>query len=149
MNIAPQRIDGHPNLRTSPHQHVLNRADFNEKFLDPTNAAGFRGVDVWRWLRGRERRYTYHPRGIEWGKSCDRVDLVVAGWSLVGWEDRGKDEDENEERKAAAGGAEDERARINSTEKGALAGTDIYDNHIDRGHSDHVPLSVSLDLKAL
>lgn len=46
MNIAPARIDGHPNLRTSPVQHVINRADFNEKFLSKkTDEERFDGVD--------------------------------------------------------------------------------------------------------
>ncbi len=27
LNVAPARIDGHPNLRTFPEQHVINRAD--------------------------------------------------------------------------------------------------------------------------
>ncbi|KXJ97342.1 Endonuclease/exonuclease/phosphatase [Microdochium bolleyi] len=33
LNIARARIDGYPNLRTTPHQHVLNREDFNRKFF--------------------------------------------------------------------------------------------------------------------
>lgn len=139
MNIAPQRIDGHPNLRTTPHQHLLNRADFNKKFLDPENAAGLQGSDVWRLLKGSERRYTYHPRGTEWGRSCDRVDLAVAGGSLVGHEHRA--------RKAPHDGRGRETVRLLA--QGAIAGTDIYDTELDRGHSDHVPLSVSLDVDNL
>jgi exonuclease III len=34
INIALSGLDGHPNLRTHPHQHVLNRLDFKSKFLD-------------------------------------------------------------------------------------------------------------------
>lgn len=129
MNIAPQPIDGHPNLRTSPHQHVINRADFNAKFLDPHNLHGLAGVDVWRYLRGPERKYTYFPRGQQWGSSCDRVDLVVAGKGLV-------------EREEEEGGELEEEGG-----KGPmLIGMQIYDNELDRGHSDHVPLSVTLDL---
>lgn len=98
LNVARGRLDGHPRLRTSPRQHCVNRADFNAKFfgggdLDGAGAhAGddgaarggcFDGVDVFRALRGRERRYTYHPRGgDEWGTSCDRVDLVVVSRSV-------------------------------------------------------------------
>lgn len=141
MNIAPQRIDGHPNLRTSPHQHVLNRADFNGKFLDPTNVSGLKGVDVWRWLRGGERRYTYHPRGTEWGRSCDRVDLVVAGGSLVGLKKGG-------EERVGGGGGEDGSGSV-EMRKGMIVGMEIHDNEVDRGHSDHVPLSVTLDLKCI
>jgi hypothetical protein len=33
MNIAPERIDGYPNLRTYPHQHVVNRKDFLGRFI--------------------------------------------------------------------------------------------------------------------
>lgn len=79
MNIAPKRIDGHPHLRTTPVQHVKNRGDFNSKFLDETGW----GVDVFRALHGETRKYTYHPRRGTWGDSCDRVDLVVAGKSLI------------------------------------------------------------------
>jgi exonuclease III len=78
LNVAPARIDGHPNLRTFPEQHVRNRADFNRKFLDAKNSGGLKALDVWRHLRGAEKRYTYHPRGMPWGSSCDRVDLVLA-----------------------------------------------------------------------
>jgi exonuclease III len=79
MNIAPSRIDGHPNLRTSPVQHVRNRADFTTRFLGDKGW----GVDVFRALHGSKRKYTYHPRRGEWGASCDRVDLIVAGRSLM------------------------------------------------------------------
>lgn len=79
MNIAPARIDGHPNLRTSPVQHVQNRADFTTKFLGDWGW----GVDVFRALHGSKRKYTYHSRRGEWGASCDRVDLIVAGKSLM------------------------------------------------------------------
>lgn len=96
MNIAPEPIDGHPNLRTSPAQHVTNRRDFTDKFSGPyckgegegAGDGGFGGVDVWRWLNGKERRLTYFPRGTRWGESCDRVDLAVAGRSLVVGEER-------------------------------------------------------------
>jgi exonuclease III len=79
MNIAPARIDGHPRLRTSPVEHVKNRADFNSKFLGDTGW----GIDVFRDFHGDARKYTYHPRSRTWGESCDRVDLVVAGKSLM------------------------------------------------------------------
>jgi exonuclease III len=55
--------------------------------LDTGNEDGFKGVDVWRYLRGDERKYTYYPRNREWGSSCDRVDLVVSSNRLVA--DRG------------------------------------------------------------
>lgn len=80
MNVAPDARDGYPKLRTFPKQHTINRADFHEKILEGTgNSTGLNGVDVWRKMHGNERRYTYFPRGREWGTSCDRVDYVVAG----------------------------------------------------------------------
>ncbi|KIW73216.1 hypothetical protein PV04_01350 [Phialophora macrospora] len=113
MNVARARIDGHPNLRTSPLQHVNNRADFNSKFV--TDEKGMRGIDVFRHLHGDTKKFTYHPRGRPWGESCDRVDLIVVSRALV------EDMD-------------------------AVTGTDICDSAQERGHSDHVPLWVSLDL---
>jgi exonuclease III len=80
MNVAPDARDGYPKLRTFPHQHVLNRADFHDKLLQVRESEeSFSGVDVWRKMHGDERRYTYYPRGREWGTSCDRVDYFVTG----------------------------------------------------------------------
>ncbi|KAF2843690.1 DNase I-like protein [Patellaria atrata CBS 101060] len=81
FNIARNRIDGHPNLREYPTQHVFNRADFNRKFFE--DEEGLAGIDVFRYLKGDEKRYTYHPRGREWGSSCDRVDFIITSKSLV------------------------------------------------------------------
>lgn len=81
MNIAPARIDGFPNLRTKPEQHVKNRTDFNEKFLD--GGSGLRGIDTFRHLHPQQKKYTYHPRNVEWRTSCDRVDLIVASRTIV------------------------------------------------------------------
>jgi exonuclease III len=81
MNVAPTNLDGYPRLRTFPHQHVLNREDFSARFLGGKTRGEevFDGVDVWRKMHGDERRYTYHPRGRDWGTSCDRVDYAIAG----------------------------------------------------------------------
>lgn len=117
MNVAPQRIDGHPNLRTSPFQHVRNRADFNAKFLDTEPDEGLRGIDVFRHVHGSQRRYTYHGRNRPWGESCDRVDLIIASRKLV-------------------------------ESRSIVVATDICDNPKDRGHSDHVPLWVQLDISS-
>ncbi len=86
MNVAPDWRDGWPKLRTFPAQHTLNRADFHEKLLagKGEGGGGLGGVDVWREMHGEERRYTYFPRGKEWGTSCDRVDYFIAGRST--WE---------------------------------------------------------------
>lgn len=41
------------------------------------------GVDVFRALHGKKRKYSYHPRsGEAWGSSCDRVDLIITSKSL-------------------------------------------------------------------
>lgn len=80
MNVAPDKRDGHPRLRTFPRQHSVNRADFQERLLGGKEGkGGFGGVDVWRVMHGDERRYTYYSRGREWGTSCDRVDYFIAG----------------------------------------------------------------------
>lgn len=80
MNVAPDARDGYPKLRTVPHQHVLNRADFHDKLLQEKESEdSFNGVDVWRKMHEDERRYTYYSRGREWGTSCDRVDYFIAG----------------------------------------------------------------------
>ncbi|KAF2875943.1 Endonuclease/exonuclease/phosphatase [Massariosphaeria phaeospora] len=82
-NVAPDARDGYPKLRTFPKQHVTNRADFLKKFFGRGGDAEvedvFEGVDIWREMHGDERRYTYFPRGRDWGSSCDRVDYVITG----------------------------------------------------------------------
>jgi hypothetical protein len=61
-------------------QHVRNRQDFSEKFFDGEDR--LRIQDVWRELKGTERRYTYFPRGTPWGSSCDRVDMIIGSKRL-------------------------------------------------------------------
>lgn len=140
-NIARGPIDGHPNLRTFPQQHCLNRADFNTKFFgeEDNNRAGacvgtwkqdektqeneknqekcLDAVDVFRAKYGLEKRYTYYPNypnSIEWGSSCDRVDMVLVSKQL--WEDR------------------------------RVIDTGILNTPQERGPSDHVPLWVKIAL---
>ncbi|RYO97047.1 hypothetical protein DL765_011345 [Monosporascus sp. GIB2] len=76
LNVARSELDGYPNLRTWPHQHVLNRLDFNTKFFTkhPINnissrvsyskdaatsteesIQGFDGIDTFRHVHGTER----------------------------------------------------------------------------------------------
>ncbi|KAL6240510.1 hypothetical protein RBB50_012622 [Rhinocladiella similis] len=116
MNIARARIDGYPNLRTTPAQHVTNRADFNAKFF--TEKDGLRGIDIFRHIHGDTRKYSYRPRSKQWGESGDRVDLCIVSRRLV-------------------------------EELDAVTDADICDNPIDRGHSDHVPLWISLVISKL
>ncbi|KAL5383019.1 hypothetical protein PMIN03_002980 [Paraphaeosphaeria minitans] len=113
MNVAPAAVDGHPRLRTFPHQHVVNRADFNARFLATNRKKQgegkvFEGIDVWRRMNEGEKRYTWFPRGREWGSSCDRVDYVIAGESM--WD------------------------------RSMVRGAGILDSEADRGPSDHVPV---------
>ena len=126
VNIARNTIDGHPNLRTSPSQHVKNRYDFNQKFFDAED--GFQGIDAFRELHGQQRKYTYHPRGIKWGSSCDRVDNALASRCLF----------------PNARGPNNAEAPYTSADSRIIA-ADILDNPQDRGHSDHVPLYVVVE----
>ncbi|ROV88894.1 hypothetical protein VSDG_08929 [Cytospora chrysosperma] len=136
LNIARGPLDGHPNLRTRPEQHNVNRADFNKKFFtdednkradayvgrrgtDPGKSEGgeenrFDGVDVFRALHGKARRYTYHPYA-DWGSSCDRVDVIFVSRGLH--------------------------------EAGRVVDTDILDTPQERATSDHVPLWVKVKLE--
>ncbi|KAI9701224.1 MAG: hypothetical protein M1836_001893 [Candelina mexicana] len=113
MNIARDERDGFPNLRLGK-EHVKNRKDFNGKFFDD-DERGLGAVDVFRHLHGDERKFTYYPRGGNFGESCDRVDLVIVSRALV-------DEE-------------------------TVVGADILNTPLERGHSDHVPLSVNLDME--
>lgn len=46
-------------------------------------SSSFDGVDIFRAVHRRTRKYTYHPRsGKEWGSSCDRVDLIIVSQGL-------------------------------------------------------------------
>ena len=119
FNVAPARIDGHPRLRTFPQQHVVNRADFNAKFLckpKQPQGVGFSGIDIFRELHREEKRFTYFPRGREWGSSCDRVDYFVVGKSI--WE------------------------------RGMVRRAGILDSEAERGPSDHVPLWADIRLES-
>lgn len=119
VNIARGAIDGFPGIRLGD-EHVRNRRDFNEKFFD--GEEGLRAVDAWREMRGGERKYTYYPPRRAWGSSCDRVDMFILSRALVG----------------AGHGQE-----------GTLREVEIWDSVLERGSSDHVPLSVGLDLEML
>lgn len=81
LNIARSRIDGYPSLRTFPNQHVLNRADFDDKFVEGSEGLG--AVDTFRHLHPKQKGYTYYPRGGPFGYSCDRVDLILCSKRLL------------------------------------------------------------------
>ena len=42
-----------------------------------------RAVDSFRYLWPNEKKYTFTPRHLPWGSSCDRVDLILLSGSLV------------------------------------------------------------------
>jgi exonuclease III len=81
MNVARSRIDGHPNLRTSPYQHVVNRKDFNERFFEDED--GMRAIDIFRHLHSDARKYTWHSTSHAHGSVCDRVDYVIVSRLLT------------------------------------------------------------------
>lgn len=127
FNVARAPIDGHPNLRTSPKQHCINRADFDARFFHRGTALGDDSekaekggeveddeglgmVDSFRHLHGDKAGYTYYPRGRGFGTSCDRVDMILTSASL----------------------------------KDRIAEAGIHETADDRGTSDHVPLYIHL-----
>lgn len=128
INIAVARIDGHPDLRVAPHQHVLNRQDFARRFLgnadtsepdsgdgtatEETPSAGLDMADTFRSLHPNKKEYSYYPRGRSFGESCDRVDMILCSRSL----------------------------EATCTEAGILA------TAADRGTSDHVPIYATFHL---
>lgn len=83
MNIARSALDASPTLRTQP-EHVANRAHFEAHFMQSRELGGLGMVDTFRELRGLERKFTWRPRGREWGSGGDRVDLVLVSRGLRG-----------------------------------------------------------------
>ena len=121
MNIARAPVDGYPHLRMGD-AHVRNRRDFEEKFMEE-GGGGLGMVDSFRRVNGEGvRKFSYRPRGREWGAGCDRVDLILVDGRLGG--------------KGGGGG-------------GAVVEADILDEEGERGPSDHVPLYVTVDLGKL
>jgi len=126
INIAVARIDGHPNLRVTPQQHVLNRQDFTSRFLGTSElkasdatatkyvtGTGLDMADTFRSLHPDKKGYSYYPRGRSFGESCDRVDMILCSRSL--------------------------EARF--TEAGMLV------TAAERGTSDHVPIFATFHLR--
>jgi exonuclease III len=122
MNIARGRIDGHPNLRTFPKQHCINRADFEAKFFSvPVNdepeqeeksrATGLGMIDTFRHLHPEQKSYTFYSRANTFGESCDRVDMILISKSL----------------------------------EGQLQEAGMHETPSERGPSDHVPLYAYLN----
>lgn len=122
MNIARSSLDGYPGIRLGA-EHARNRKEWNELFIEGEN--GMKGIDSWRWIHGQKRGYSYHGEQVEeWGRSCDRVDLGVVSRCLVG-------------------------EGVEGAKKGMrLIQAEIWESVEERGGSDHVPISVVLDLRA-
>lgn len=76
INIAREPLDGFPGIRLGP-SHVTNRQDFDNKFMKPVAEGGLGMIDSFRCLHGTERKYTYRSPNMDWGASCDRVDLIL------------------------------------------------------------------------
>ncbi|KAK1075462.1 hypothetical protein LTR12_011582 [Friedmanniomyces endolithicus] len=122
MNIARTALDGHPNLRVFPHQHCINRADFEARFFASaaipevidgveSSSGGLAMVDTYRKLHPTTKGYTYYPRGKTFGESCDRVDMIMVSKSL----------------------------------ESCISEAGILDTAAERGPSDHVPLFARFD----
>jgi exonuclease III len=122
INIARSSLDGYPGIRLGA-EHVRNRKEWNEIFIE--SEEGLRGVDSWRWIHGERRGYSYHgEKAEEWGRSCDRVDLGIVSLGFIG---------------------EGEGEKGTGTSM-RLVGAEIWETIEERGASDHVPISVVLDL---
>lgn len=102
INVARSPLDGHPKLRVFPHQHVVNRMDFEKRFFGEINDSkatthttasatedeieketSLGMHDTFRALHGRKKGYTYYPRHVAFGTSCDRVDMIIGSDSVV------------------------------------------------------------------
>lgn len=131
VNIARAAIDGHPNLRTFPRQHCVNRAHFEATFFAPAlegqpseehasiqsgdmvrgeGGKGLDMIDTFRHLHPSRKAYTYYPRNKPFGQSCDRVDMILISRSL----------------------------------QDHLREAGMHETPGDRGPSDHVPLYAKL-----
>ena len=132
LNIARSEKDGHPNLRTFPKQHCINRADFEVRFFSVSGSQssatarfnelqqqkkaetdevpGLGMIDSFRHLHPDQRAYTYFPRTKTFGDSCDRVDAIIISNGL----------------------------------KEDLKEAGMHETPSDRGPSDHVPLYARL-----
>jgi exonuclease III len=125
INIARSPLDGFPGIRLGD-AHVKNRTDFERKLMSRNDGLGM--LDSFRQLHGEERKYSYRPRGVEWGASCDRVDMILTSRRV--------------------GRGPDTRIDAGCEEAGPsgwdLLEADILDEEVERGPSDHVPIYATL-----
>lgn len=125
INIARSPLDGFPGIRLGE-AHVKNRMDFDRKFMSKREGLGM--TDSFRHLHGDERKYSYRSRGVVWGASCDRVDMILVS------------------NRATAGPAtsNDEAVKSPVARSARMSEADILDEELERGSSDHVPIYVTL-----
>ena len=128
MNISRSAMDSYPALRTGA-EHVTNRADFEARFMEKEGGLGM--GDCFRVVRGERRKYTFWPRGREWGTGMDRVDLMLCSGDVVGRDGGEGDEEGSVPGRRGLGGWR-------------LVDADILDTSEERGPSDHVPLYIDL-----
>ena len=129
LNVARSDLDGWPGRRMAD-EHVASRKDFEQKFFE-----GLRMNDSYRSIWSEERRFSYRGRNVEWGRSADRVDLILLSSNI---------EIAALPSKVKEQGNQDEARKRNG--KIRLVEADILDNELERGPSDHVPIYVTLDI---
>ncbi|KAH7040847.1 Endonuclease/exonuclease/phosphatase [Microdochium trichocladiopsis] len=145
LNIARERIDGYPNLRTSPHQHVLNRADFNQKFfaskvLPPDSSSVVAARYRMNELPGKKdgnlaeaQGFTADVKGL---KAIDTFRYIHGNLRKYSWHSRTKE-----------WGTCCDRVDLIVASRSlghSIIGADICDHPRDRGPSDHCPIWVDI-----
>lgn len=139
INISRGPLDSYPKQRMGG-EHVANRRDFEEKFMERPNSGdignergggGLGMIDTFRHIHAEEKKYTYHPLGRRWGEGMDRVDLILCSKSMVAGGDNRAGEGEG-------------RHLGKSNAGWWLVDADILDTEAERGASDHVPLYVDV-----
>lgn len=119
LNISRTPLDSYPSLRLGA-EHVRNRADFEEKFMEQ----GLGMVDSFRHVHGQKKKYTYHPPSKPWEAGMDRVDLILCSNNMV-----------------SSDGVD---GSTGSGKRWCLVDADMLDTVEERGPSDHVPLFVDM-----
>jgi exonuclease III len=144
LNVALDSRDGHPNLRTWPREHVLNRADFNDKFFSEGAVSVGPGAERALYARGGETtdeggsaqrgEAVRHSEGVKLTglNGIDTFRSVHGGEQRYSYYPRGR-----------SWGTSCDRVDLIIASKalgGLLVDTGICDNPQDRGPSDHCPI---------
>lgn len=64
-------------------QLIENRRDFEAKFMKPRSEGGLEMVDSFHHLHGEERKCMYRSPAVQWGASCDRLDLILLSSYII------------------------------------------------------------------